>query len=1326
MGAMETMNGLGMRFVAIAWSMMWQSSVLIILMLGVDWLIKKRARAVVRYALWMLVLVKLVLPVGLTSPTSPMYWVDSESLAQWDQGGEPDMPGTEVKAIQDELVTERTSVDRETGAGGDGLKQTEVTTANRSAIEPIPAPGADNPEPATASTIEPVQWQAVAMSGWVVVVLLLIGMLVQRYWFVLDLIRQSQPANEYHKQILNRCRERMGIRQEIDLRISLNTVSPSVCGLACPTILIPVAMAGHLDEEQIESILLHELAHVKRGDLWLNLIQTLLQIGYFYHPLVWLANSVIRRIREQAVDEAVLVAMGDQAPEYPETLLRVSKLAWSRPMLSLRLIGVVESKSALADRIRHILNRPLPKTARIGLAGLAAILVFGLVLLPMANGRNQEPKFVLKGVVSDDITGKPIAGARVGDAGYNDSKYWTVSDAQGRYEYKTFYEEHTIYCEAPGYGRVEKTLLTLAVGRKQQEDMNFELTAGQGSSVDFENMDFWKEQIGHYMTGVRMIDGEFLADRQIFEEGQSEPKHYRTKIDFKWNRDTGWYDYASRDLRENGHYERSILNDREDWWITERHATRSLAGKSEMLRQYQFGVMSEKGEWWPGDIMHISPVAELIAGDYLRIMVHQMKWDLRPISHRLNADGMHELVLKEVEWQGKTHRTIMTVVWEDGLKLINLKWHTEGKESHIITEWSDHVKVGGHWFARKSVDYDYRGENNDLAEVETVLAEKVTFNRSLAADEFHYRPSIGIRVTDKVEERDYVAWPDLEKIKASGGKEWIGIDGKVYLDGKPAKGVRVTTSTLYDPDKDIWRPISGQTDDDGVFHLEGLLPGFEYRITAVTDTGNKTSQTCKTEPDGRDVSGVVINLSSGYALKGIVTRWDGSPARDAVVKLTDFDEVRTDERGKYIITGLKPDRVYTVQSAAKGCAPYRQDDYKLKVTDDSSAASLDIELAQEKVLTGRIIDKNGQGIAGHRIIGFFDCFVGESWQWCNTYTDEEGWFRLGNLGDREYEILIPGGRKCFAAGDSPVVIQMVNDKFALETRPGRLLFRDKGDLSAWEKQYIDWFQQEDHFTHPNMRVKRIDALMKQAESDDRNTRLEAIARLGNIEAVQAVAKLGRIVTDSTDRDEVMMAMRALGRIGDVVSSDSLLNQLGNADDLVKSGAGAALSEIFNSGVKDWTDPSQWQACMRRYFDRRQQLKAVNGPNRLLESFFKAVLAGDHDVAMTAFLPGSAGANRMSACLDYQRSRMSDATVQRIKLLAEAIDWPVLEGGNVTMFPDRMQVDTKYFKFKKACVIDGRNFEAGKSHKLFETVFREVDGQWWLLDLRFWDERFVND
>ena len=77
------------------------------------------------------------------------------------------------------------------------------------------------------------------------------------------------------------------------------------------------------------------------------LAQTILQIIYFYHPLLWLANPMIRRVREQAVDETVLEVMGQKARCYPQQLLDIAKVALKPPALSLGFMGLVESKSTL-------------------------------------------------------------------------------------------------------------------------------------------------------------------------------------------------------------------------------------------------------------------------------------------------------------------------------------------------------------------------------------------------------------------------------------------------------------------------------------------------------------------------------------------------------------------------------------------------------------------------------------------------------------------------------------------------------------------------------------------------------------------------------------------------------------------------------------------------------------------------------------------------------------------------------------------------------------------------------------------------------------------
>jgi beta-lactamase regulating signal transducer with metallopeptidase domain len=484
----EQINSAGKTFVEFAWPMLWQASVLIAILLAADWLLRRRVRAVFRYWLWMLVLAKLFLPTTLSSPVSIGLLTGNAlpainiAVTEWPVGGD----------ISNVLpYSPRTA---ETGVAS----HTEA---------PIKSPVVT---PAVSLTL-----QGGIFLVWLMVVCAMLLLLMQRAVFVCGLVRQSAEATGLMKDALKFCCNQMGVRQTIRLKVSPNATSPAVCGLFRPVILVPQGLGSSLGISSLRMVLMHELAHIKRGDLWVNLLQTLLQIVYFYNPLLWLANWVIRRVREQAVDEAVQVALGERANQYPETLLNVARLAFERPALSLRLIGVVESKGALTSRIKRMLTLPIPKTAKLGIIGSLVIIILAAVLLPMAKA-TPPPEFIIKGTVIDTQTGKPVAGAKVGDAEeYAGGKYGAVTDSEGNYSYKTWYEEHNVKCEASGYKTETKVLMTKALGSEQEKVLDFAL----GSKDSSDNTDYAraaiKEGVGFddFIIGDANCTGEFIKSK---------------------------------------------------------------------------------------------------------------------------------------------------------------------------------------------------------------------------------------------------------------------------------------------------------------------------------------------------------------------------------------------------------------------------------------------------------------------------------------------------------------------------------------------------------------------------------------------------------------------------------------------------------------------------------------------------------------------------------------------------------------------------------------------------------------------------------------------
>ncbi len=378
---LEQINSTGKAFVEFAVPMLVQSGVLIVILLLLDLALRKKVKAVFRYCIWMLVLVKLVLPTSLSSPLSLGYWFGdhlayvAESRTSAEEVTEPEALEPALADMLHIIEPVPIEVERHTPTVPPVMPDIEPTAAE--AITPPTAP------------VTPITWQGVVFLLWLAVVIALGLLLLQRAMFVRGLVAQAKSAGGLMNDALEYCCKCMGVKRKIGLKVSANATSPAVCGLFRPVILLPHKLAPSLGSRGLRAVLLHELAHIRRGDLWVNLAQTILQIAYFYNPLLWLANAMIRRVREQAIDETVLVAMGEKAQQYPQTLVNVAKLAFKRPVLSLRLIGVVESKSALAGRIKHILNRPMPKSAKVGVLGLAAVLIIGAVLLPMAKAEKQ-------------------------------------------------------------------------------------------------------------------------------------------------------------------------------------------------------------------------------------------------------------------------------------------------------------------------------------------------------------------------------------------------------------------------------------------------------------------------------------------------------------------------------------------------------------------------------------------------------------------------------------------------------------------------------------------------------------------------------------------------------------------------------------------------------------------------------------------------------------------------------------------------------------------------------------------------------------------------
>jgi beta-lactamase regulating signal transducer with metallopeptidase domain len=348
-----------------------QSNLLIIVLLAIDFVLRKRVRAVFRYCVWMLVFVKLILPPTFSLPMGIGYWLggilpNQQSISQLISKMFFAEPVT--RTVNDQVygvVTEMTPIQP-----SQTFSETLVPTVNE------------------ASILNMITWQTIIFLAWLTGVIVFSILLINRMFFVRHLIAQSKPVKNQLADVLNRCREQVNLSRNVEMRLSENIQIPAVCGLFRPVVLMPVSLLEKLSSDKLRTVLIHELVHIKRSDLFVNFVQTILQIIYFYNPFVWLTNVIVRRIRERAVDEMALIALGEGAKNYSNTLIDIAEMVFRKPTFSMSLsfIGIAESKKALERRITHMLNQRVPKCSKLGIAGLIAVIVIGALLLPMGCG----------------------------------------------------------------------------------------------------------------------------------------------------------------------------------------------------------------------------------------------------------------------------------------------------------------------------------------------------------------------------------------------------------------------------------------------------------------------------------------------------------------------------------------------------------------------------------------------------------------------------------------------------------------------------------------------------------------------------------------------------------------------------------------------------------------------------------------------------------------------------------------------------------------------------------------------------------------------------
>jgi len=198
-------------------------------------------------------------------------------------------------------------------------------------------------------------------------------------WAQLQRLKKQmvKPVETSLQAKLNELSARLRVKQAVQLVESALVQVPTVVGWLRPVILLPASALTGLSSEQLEALLAHELAHIRRHDYLINMLQTVVETLGFYHPAVWWVSHKIRIERENCCDDLAVSISGDRI-RYARALTSMEEIRGRRGELA-----VAASGGNLFGRIRRLLGKEASDSSRASwIPSVITILLIAIIAIP--------------------------------------------------------------------------------------------------------------------------------------------------------------------------------------------------------------------------------------------------------------------------------------------------------------------------------------------------------------------------------------------------------------------------------------------------------------------------------------------------------------------------------------------------------------------------------------------------------------------------------------------------------------------------------------------------------------------------------------------------------------------------------------------------------------------------------------------------------------------------------------------------------------------------------------------------------------------------------
>jgi uncharacterized protein YlxW (UPF0749 family)/beta-lactamase regulating signal transducer with metallopeptidase domain len=331
-------------------SILWKVSLQAGILAALVWIVARLAKngpARLRHTLWALVLIKFLVPPFAHFPAEWAFWQKAVVSAP--------MPSELVASAPSHYVQPKPSLPRVSSVASE--EPTVAVSRNLPAVH------------------EPTQidW---LLCLWLAGVGIMLLALVIRWLRQRRMVSSSVAADGDMLEALRGASQRLRMRGLPDLRISDLAATPMVVGLLRQTILLPREISTSCGEADLQAMLLHELAHVKRRDMLVLWLQQLAQVVFFFHPAIWLTSRELKRERELACDELVLSASGIAPKDYAAGYVAALRLATASSPMSL---AMAEPSEIEKRRLEAMLRNAIPKLTVGWVAAVVLVAAVGLV-----------------------------------------------------------------------------------------------------------------------------------------------------------------------------------------------------------------------------------------------------------------------------------------------------------------------------------------------------------------------------------------------------------------------------------------------------------------------------------------------------------------------------------------------------------------------------------------------------------------------------------------------------------------------------------------------------------------------------------------------------------------------------------------------------------------------------------------------------------------------------------------------------------------------------------------------------------------------------------